>query len=280
MIGYFQILGAVSIWAFFNGVLVKWVKISGVGVGAWTGIVGMLMMAVMFLLSEIKLHLSYHQVIMIALLSLFAALNNACYYTAIKMAGVTNAALFHYLAPMLVIIWNLLIPQFYAPLSVFHVLALVLGLVGIVYIGAPNLEGNKKWMYFGFGSASFYSLEVVFSGYVSNELRVPAEISSFGKLFGQALVMSAIAAAFNERLSVKNKNEWRKLILGGILLYISFVLYFEGSRTVGDLERGILGYIDRIGAIVLGVYFFKEKLTKNILIGGALIIGASVLLIF
>ena len=49
---------------------------------------------------------------------------------------------------------------------------------------------------------------------------------------------------------------------------------------MGDLERGILGYIDRIGAIALGAYVFKEKLTKNILVGGALIIGASVLLFF
>ena len=40
MIGYLQVLGAVSIWAFFNGVLVKGIKTSGVGVGMWTGIFG------------------------------------------------------------------------------------------------------------------------------------------------------------------------------------------------------------------------------------------------
>ena len=40
--GYLQILGAVSIWAFFNGVLVKGIKTSGVGVGMWTGIIGVI----------------------------------------------------------------------------------------------------------------------------------------------------------------------------------------------------------------------------------------------
>ena len=40
--GYLQVLGAVSIWAFFNGVLVKGIKTSGVGVGMWTGMVGVI----------------------------------------------------------------------------------------------------------------------------------------------------------------------------------------------------------------------------------------------
>ena len=58
------------------------------------------------------------------------------------------------------------------------------------------------------------------------------------------------------------------------------MLYFAGSQTVSDLDRGVLGYIDRIGAIVLGALIFKEKLTKNIIIGGVLILGAGLLLIF
>ena len=280
MTGYLQILGAVAIWAFFNGVLVKWTRTSGLGVGAWTGFVGLVLMTVIFIVSDVHFSLSKYQIIMVVHLLVAAALNNACYYTAIKMAGVANAALFHYLAPMLVIVWNVLIPQFYAPVSVYHLFALLLGLAGIIYVGMPNLKGSKLWMLFGLGSAVFYSLEIVLSGYVMGDLKVPVEIATFGKLFGQAVLMSVIALIANERLSVESRNDWRKLIWGGVLLYLSFELYFEGSKTVGDLERGILGYIDRIGAIALGAYVFKEKLTKNILVGGALIIGASVLLFF
>lgn len=280
MIGYLQVLGAVSIWAFFNGVLVKWTRTSGVGVGAWTGLVGMVMMGIVFLISGTTASLSKYQIVMLAHLVVAAALNNAFYYTAIKMAGVTNAALFHYLAPMLVIIPNLLIPPFYEPVSFTHVIALLAGLLGIIYVGVPNLRGGKLWMLFGLLSAIFYSLEIVLSGYVMGDLKVPAEIATFGKLFGQAVLMSVIAVMFNERLSVESRNDWRKLIWGGVLLYVSFMLYFEGSKTVGDLERGVLGYIDRLGAIALGAYFFKEKITKHILIGGVLIIGASVLLFF
>lgn len=95
MIGYLQVLGAVLIWAFFNGVLVKWTRTSGVGVGAWTGLVGMIMMAAVFLISGTTVSLSNYQIIMVIHLLVAAALNNAFYYTAIKMASVTNAALFH-----------------------------------------------------------------------------------------------------------------------------------------------------------------------------------------
>ncbi|OGN10393.1 MAG: hypothetical protein A3J46_02145 [Candidatus Yanofskybacteria bacterium RIFCSPHIGHO2_02_FULL_41_11] len=280
MMGYFQVLGAATIWAFFNGVLVKWVKTSGVGVGAWTGLVGMVMMAAVFLVTGARFVLSEEQLIAVIFLMTAATINNACYYTAIKMAGVVNAALFHYLAPMLVMVWNLTIPTFYAPVSFPHILALLVGLAGIIYVGMPSLGGSKLWILFGLGSAVFYSLEIVLSGYVMNNLQVSSEIATFGKLFGQAVLMAVIAVIFNEKLSVETRNDWRKLLWGGVLLYISFILYFEGSKTVGDLERGVMGYIDRIGAIVLGAYAFEEKLTKNIVIGGTLVIGASVLLFF
>ena len=60
------------------------------------------------------------------------------------------------------------------------------------------------------------------------------------------------------------------------------MLYFYGSATVSDLNRGVLGYIDRVGAIALGAIVFKQeraKLTKEVWIGGALIIGASLIIL-
>lgn len=287
MMGYVQVLSAVLIWTYFNGVLVKQVKTSGLGVGTWTGLVGMILMTGFFLVSDKYFLLTRYQLWIVFWLLLSASLNNACNYTAIKMAGVANAMLFHYLAPMLapvmVIGLNSFLPMpiQYEPISVFHVLALSGGLAGVIYLGIPNLKVGKKWMLLGLGSALFYSLEIVFSGYIMDDLKVPFEVAKFSKLSGQAIIMSLLAVVLNEKLSVESKNDWKKLILGGVLLYISFIFYFKGSQTVGYLERGILSYIDRIGAIALGIYFFPdEKLTKNIIIGGALIIGASVLLFF
>ncbi len=91
--------------------------------------------------------------------------------------------------------------------------------------------------------------------------------------------MPLVAFCLGDSLRVAEKKEWTKIIIGGLLLYISFILYFAGSATVGNLHRGFLGYIDRVGAIFLGAMFCKEKITRNVVIGGILILGAGLLIL-
>lgn len=279
MMGRLYVLGAVSIWAFFNGVLVKGIKTSGVGVGMWTGLIG----AFFCFLGSNFGSINSAQLLGLIFLGGAAGLNNSFNYTAIKIS-IPVALLFHYLAPMLVIVWYILVPVFYKPVSTNSLIAVLLGLVGVVYMAKPYLkEGNRKLVYLGLASAVFYSLEIVLSGYVSNELHVPASTSSFSKLLFQAIVMPVVGLVWlKENVRVVNSKEIPKLVLGGALLYVSFILYFAGSTTVSDLDRGVLSYIDRIGAIVLGCLLFKDerkKLTKEVWIGGALILGSSLLIL-
>ena len=282
MTDYLKILGAVSIWAFFNGVLVKKIKTSGVGVGTWTSVIGIsIFIGVLWLGSRnFSLNLLNHrQLLMLAGLGMFSALNNACFYTALKIS-IPQAALFHYLAPLLVIIWTQTVPIFYEPASFSAIAAIFIGLGGMYWLIAPNWKsGNPKLVFLGMLSAIFYSLEIVFSGYLSNDLGTAPEISSAAKLLCQAAIMPMVAFCLNDSLRVAEKKEWIKIVIGGILLYLSFVFYFSGSATVGDLHRGALGYIDRVGAIFLGVIFCKEKITKNAIIGGILILGAGLLIL-
>ena len=228
-------------------------------------------------------HLTGHQALILIQLGVFAGLNNSFNYTAIKIS-VPVALLFHYLAPLLVIVWYLVFPIFYKPISYTSVIALFIALAGVIYMALPNLkEGNRRLVRLGTLSAIFYSLEIVFSGYLSNELHVPAATSSFTKLFFQAMIMPIAGVLMGESTKVSDKNDWPKMVLGGVLLYVSFILYFAGSATVSDLHRGVLGYIDRIGAIALGAYFFKNeraKITKNVWIGGVLILGAGLIILF
>jgi drug/metabolite transporter (DMT)-like permease len=280
MIGYFEILGAVSIWAIFNGLLVKLIKTSGVGVGTWTAVVGIIIFSIAFILLGVPHELSSYQLIILSLLGIFAALNNSLGYTAIKIS-ITMALLFHYLAPVFVPLWGLVFDIFYQPLGYVSISAIVIALLGMILLAVPNLrEGNKKLILLGMGSAIFYSLEIVFSGYLSKDLHVPAEVSAFTKLIFQASVMPIMALLLNESLKVQDRADWLKIIAGGTLLCVSFVMYFLGAKTVDPVQLGILGYIDRVGAIGLGAYFFKEKISRNTVIGGVMILGAGLLVIF
>lgn len=278
MIGYLQVLGAVLIWAFFNGVLVKGIKTSGVGVGMWTGVFG----AIFCLIGSSFGSINFTQLLGLIVLGGAAGLNNSFNYTAIKIS-IPVALLFHYLAPILVIIWYFLVPWFYQPISSKSLLAAGIGVAGMIYMAKPHLcEGNRKLVILGIASAIFYSLEIVLSGYVSSKLQVAANTSSLAKLLFQAMLMPIVGFGLKESVKIVETKDKYKLILGGLLLYISFMLYFAGSATISDLNRGVLGYIDRIGAIALGAYFFKEersKITKEVWVGGVLIIGASIIIL-
>jgi len=282
VIGYLEVLGAVSIWAFFNGILVKNIKTSGAGVGMWTGLVGVMLFLAPILSQNINPfgELTRPQVVSLVYLGIFAALNNACFYTALKKTQVYNAALFHYFAPMLTIVWIYFIPQFRSAIYPIDLAVLLIGFLGVLWIAAPNFKGDRLWMYFASGSAVFYSLEIVFSSYVSGTLNVSPNTSAFFKLLFQAMVMLVVGLIFREPLKIESRGEARKLIFGGILLYLSFVLFFSGASHVRQLHLGLLSYIDRIGAIFLAAIFFKEKITQNALVGGICILGASLLVLF
>lgn len=183
---------------------------------------------------------------------------------------------------MLTLIW-VFIPAFHSNITGLKIIALIIGFVGVAYMALPELKkGNRNLILLGSGSAIFYSLEIVLSGYVSDTLKIAPYVSAFAKLFFQSLVMLSAAVIFKESLKTKRKLDVLLIILGGILLYISFILYLGGAVKVGPLERGALSYIDRIGAIVLGCWVFKEergKLTKEVWIGGTLILGAGLLIL-
>lgn len=278
MTGYLEILGAVLIWAVINGLLVKGIKTSGVGVGTWMSVVGIAVFGVLFIFSGNPFSgLTASLGLNLALLGLFCAINNSCFYTALKMTEVYNAALVHYFAAPLAVLTVMLIPSVHEAVSGPNFLAVIVGFVGLIIIAAPNLKGNRKWLYFALGSAVFYSLEMVWSGIVSKGGTDP-NVSAFAKLASQAAIMPLVGLLIGQSVRVKDRSEWKKLIFAGVLLFLSFVLFFGGMATVPVKHLAVLGYIDRIGAIVLAAIFFKERLTRNVWLGGGLIILADVIL--
>lgn len=279
MIGYLEVSGAVLIWAIINGLLIKGIKTSGVGVGTWMSFVGVLIFFALSGGANPFYGLNKYQFTMLIHLGIVSALNNSLFYTALKMTYVYNAALVHYFASILVIPLIFFIPQFKEVLGAVDIMALIIGFAGLAVITVPNLFGPKRWLYFALGSALFYSLEMLFGRMVSTH-GVPAETSALVKLLAQTAIMPVVGLALRQSVAVKEKTEWIKIILAGGLLYLSFILYFSGIQTVPVKHSAVLGYVDRIGAIILGAYFFKEKLTKSIWLGGSLILTAGLLVVF
>src|SRR3989344_9216719 len=145
MIGYLEVLGAVSIWAIINGLVIKGVKkTSGVGVGTWMSLVGVAIFSFMFLAKNPFVGLNQYQVTMLVLLGLTSAVNNSLFYTALKMTYVYNAALLHYFASILAILLIAFVPMFKESLLPVDIIAVLVGFMGLAIITIPNWQGASR----------------------------------------------------------------------------------------------------------------------------------------
>jgi len=298
---YLKLFSATGIWAFFNGYLVpslshigklerKPEQASGAAFGMITGIVGAFFAAAGFFLKSWRTGenpfagLNRKQLAALAGLGIITGAANVCWYTALGMGHVANAALVHSLAyPLSVLPLIFFLKEKLRPL---HVAAIGLGFAGVLAIAWPKNGahfGVEAWLGFTLLSVMGLIGEIFFSTLLGEgHLNVPNRVSAFAKLLFQIPTMFLGARILGQSLAFSSSAALTKGVLGGLLLYVSFILVFgslgrEEDGKVPGRDFGIIGYTERIGTVALGILVFGETLTKNILIGGACMLAAELL---
>lgn len=279
MIGYLEVLGAVLIWAVINGLVIKDVgsHVAPTVLGALMSLVGVILF-LPTLLSTGWPKLDRRKKILLFGLGLSAALNNSFFYTALTMTPVYNAALIHYFASVLAILWIGIVPAFREKLDKTSLISVVLGIVGLIIMTGSSWMEHKPWLYFALLSAVFYSLEIVFSRQVS-EHKVDPKFSAFTKLGFQLLIMPVVGLMLGQSFHVP-LTSLPYIGFAGLLLFVSFVLIFSGLKIVPVKHFSVLGYLDRIGAIAIGKFYWGEVFGPAVWIGGLLILVAEIPIMF
>ncbi len=279
MKNYLRILGAVSIWAIINGLVIKGVHASPTAIGFWMGFVGALLCLVVFIFNNFKSfrELNKSSCLLLILLGAAAGVNNVFFYVAIKMNEVANVALIHYVAQPIAVFW--LVWLLKEKLTKQHIAAMVLGFIGLTVLVWKNGGITfELWLLFALFSAFFYSWEIFFSRKLGVE-NIDPMLSASSKLIFQMMAMSVGAVIFSQSLAVSHTSLWQ-LLVAGALLFVSFVWVFRGLMTVSGRDFSIMGYVDRLGAVLIGILVFGESLTWQKLVGGGLILLAQAIVLF
>lgn len=95
--------------------------------------------------------------------------------------------------------------------------------------------------------------------------------------FFQNLVIALILVPFIEWGRNLMPWLWAILIMGGVHSTVAPVLYYRGMRDVTAHRAAILGYLEPVSAIVLGILFLHESVTAYALLGGAMILFSGYL---
>lgn len=211
---------------------------------------------------------------------LILALNWLFYLRALVLTQVVNAVLAYYTAPILVAI---------AAPFLFRerlegrtmVAALVAGGGLVLILSGPGVSlsaSDLAGIGWGLLAAVFYA-GVTLLGRVQGA-EPPARL-----VFWQAL--SAAAILLPTVLMTKGAGALRLdplpllllIILGVVHTAGALILYFWGLAGVKVQHLSVLGYLDPVASVVLAFLFLGERPGVQVIAGGALILGASLLLV-
>jgi drug/metabolite transporter (DMT)-like permease len=199
-----------------------------------------------------------------ALLGVVGLVNTFSYYFALKHTSIANAVLTHYSAPVIV--------AFFAPVFLGEkitrraVAAIAIASVGLYLMlngfspGGRDTAGLAAGLLSGFA----YAAIIILGRFLTRD---------FGPVLltlVQNVVVAAGLAPFVREGPVGAFAYY--FVMGIFLSTVAPVLYYRGLRTVAANRAAVLGYLEPVSAILLGVFFLDELPGTLSLAGGALII--------
>ena len=211
-------------------------------------------------------------------LGIFFTVNNILFISSVKTTTIANAVLTHYLAPIFVFILGIFLVN--ERLSRKPVIALILSATGLLIMLSPNEPSLANVHFLGliFGtlSAIFFSMEILLKKRLTRSHPVDEIVIKY-------LIISVIILlpfiSFEQIMSVDSIGLSILLISGIIGSAIGISLFTSGLRDVKAQHAGIISYIEPLGAIIWGLLIIMELPAIETIIGGALILLGTYIII-
>jgi len=203
------------------------------------------------------------------ILGFFSFLNTFTYFYAFKHTTIANSVLTHYTAPVIV--------AFLAPLFLNEVItrriviAIIIASIGlwIMLDGFSFKENQMAGIMAGLASGLAYAIIIIFLRIQSQNFN-PLVLAFFTNVTITIILLPFIRVIPLHAL-------WSYLFMGIVHSTIAPILYFKGLQHVTANKAAVLGYIEPVGAIIIGIIFLSEHPPSISLIGGALIIFSGYL---
>ena len=199
-------------------------------------------------------------------------------FEAYKYTTVAIATLSYYFAPVIV---TLVCPLlFHEKLTKKQILCFVMSTLGLaLVIGITNLGsgGNDAiGITFGLGAAVLYATVILLNKFIKGVTGIHRTFLQF--LAAVAVLTPYVLLTSGVNLGGLDLTGWGCLLIVGIVhTGITYCMYFTALKDLSGQEAAILSYTDPLVAVLIGVLILQEPLTWQQLIGGALILGFTLL---
>ncbi|MCI6640653.1 MAG: DMT family transporter [Pygmaiobacter massiliensis] len=199
-------------------------------------------------------------------------------FEAYRYTTVAVATLSYYFAPVLVTVLS--VPLYKEKISVKQAGCFAASTAGLFFIVGANGFGtgssNALGVAFGLAAAAFYAGVILLNKSI---LQVGGIQRTFVQ-FLAAIVVLAPYVALQDGLSLAGLSctGWLSLLVVGLLhTGLIYCLYFSAMEHLPGQELAILSYIDPLVSVAVSVAVLHEPLSPAQLLGGAMILGFTLL---
>lgn len=260
------------------GLFVKSVPFTSGQIALARGAIGSLFIFLYTLISKQKLSWSRIRpnLYLLILLGTLIGINWILLFQAYHYTTIPNATVLYYLAPVIMIILaNRFLNEKLNTVRIISILAALIGMVCIVGIdlsavSASNLSGFS----FALGAAVLYATVITLNKFLKN---ISGIESTFVQLLFAAISLFPYVMLTDgfSLTGVSSTAIGLILVVGIFHTGISYTIYFTVVRKISNQTVAAYSYIDPLSAILMSTLFFHEVMTPLQILGGALILGAT-----
>lgn len=196
------------------------------------------------------------------------------FFTALTLGSAGLAALLLYLYPALVALLSRVVLRHV--LSPLQLGAIAMALAGSALTVGRAVDGTALGVLFGLLAAFIYA------GYILTGSRLPASVTPTASatvvISAAALVYGAIALARGTSLPATAGGWIAVFAIAVVSTAMAIAFFLEGLERLGPVRASIYSTLEPVFTLVLAGVFLGERPSLARLVGGALILGAVVLL--
>ena len=191
-----------------------------------------------------------------------------CYFVALNYASSSVVSLLLYTYPALVMIGSVLVLK--ERITAKKMLSLILALTGAFVIIGAEFKANIIGITLAVLSAVFYSVYILVS---SKVVKTGMGIQSSAFIMFGAAVVYGIIILFTGFAPPQQTNGYIAVILiAFVSTVLAFWAFFTGMDKTGPSTAALVSTLEPVVTVISSIVFLKEKMTVNIIIGGALVI--------
>ena len=237
-----------------------------------------ILLAIFMLIKKDSFYLKFKEIILLALLGLLFGISAISLFNSFLYmdAGLASTVLFIY--PIFVAI--IMAMFFKEKNSIITILSIIFAFLGVVLLyESDGANVSNFGIFLVIVSSLCYAIYIVI---INQYLKISAlKVTFYSMLFCTITIL--IHSFFDSSLNIMpliNFNMWfYTLFLALVPTIISLLFLIKAIQLIGSTSASILGALEPLTAVLIGVYVFNEKITFWLVIGIVFILFGVLLIV-